>query len=384
MLPLSYSWRNVLARKASTAVTLAGVAVSVAVFVVISATADGMSKLATTTGDPENLIVLSSGMGGAEASRLSRDVVELVVYAAGVARDPDGHPLASPELVLSRAVERPDAGPGDASRVRYSTIRGISPHGLQVHRSVRIAQGRFPRAPGEIMVGRLLPRELGGVGLGDSLRWGEREHRIVGIFAAEGQIFESEIWAHLDDLRAESQQAEASIVVARLAEPRALPAILEAIESAKRVSVDVMPEPEYYAQIQRASLTFVFLANLLGGLLGLGAIVAGMNTMYAAMSRRVREMGTLRALGFGRWSVGGSLLIESTCVGVLGGILGCGLALAFDGAALNLVNLAFELQVEPRSLARGLVLASGIGLLGGILPARAAARLEIVQALRHA
>jgi putative ABC transport system permease protein len=135
--------------------------------------------------------------------------------------------------------------------------------------------------------------------------------------------------------------------------------------------------------VQRGAIAFVFLGNLIGALLGLGAVVAGANTTYAAMARRIREMGTLRALGFGRRSVGSVLLVESILIGVAGGVGGAALALLFDGFGLSLMGLAFELEVTPAALGRGLLLALAIGVLGALLPARAASRLEIVEALRR-
>ena len=142
-------------------------------------------------------------------------------------------------------------------------------------------------------------------------------------------------------------------------------------------------EPEYYAQIQRASTAFVYLGNLIGALLGLGAVVAGANTMYATMSRRIREMGTLRALGFGRWRVGAALLLESAMVSLLGGAIGVLLAFAWNGIAFSLVTISFELAIGPANAAQGIAMALAIGAAGGFLPARSAARLEIVAALRH-
>lgn len=382
-LPLAYSWRNLGVRKTSTAVTLSGVAVSVMVFVVITATADGIAGVADRSGDPRNLIVLSKGADSAEASRLPRDVVDAVRFAPGVARDANGDPIASEELLVVRSVPLAGARPGDLSASRYTSIRGVTEQALRVHSNLRIVAGRLPRASGEVMVGRLLRTKLGDVGLGDSLRFGGRSHRVVGVFRADGQVFEGEIWADLEDLRSEMHQPEASAVVLRVGEPRALPALLEALRDSKRVSVEVKTERAYYADIQRASVVFVFLGNLIGVIMGLGAVVAGMNTMYAAMSRRVREMGTLRALGFGRYRVASSLVLESVIVAAAGGALGGALALAFDGVGMSLLGLAFELDVRPLTLLYGLALAAAIGVLGAALPARAAARLEIVEALRH-
>lgn len=382
LLALSYTWRNVLARKGATAVTAAGVGVSVMAYVVITAMAAGISRVAVGTGDPRNLIVLSEGATSAEGSRLTRSAVEMIRYFPGVARDEHREPLASPELLTNEAIPRRGAAPEDAT-ARFTSVRGVTPAALAVHEGVRVVAGRWPVAPGEVLIGRLLGPALGGVRIGDTLELVARPHRVVGIFEARGQIFEGEVWVPLEHLAAELVQREVSAVVVRVADPQALPAVLEALKSARRVQAAVRPEPEYYAEVQRGAIAFVFLGNLIGALLGLGAIVAGMNTTYAAMARRIREMGTLRALGFGRASVGSVLLVESTLVGLVGGLCGALLALAFDGFALSLMGLAFELDVTTAAVARGLLLALVIGLLGALLPARAAARLEIVEALRR-
>jgi putative ABC transport system permease protein len=171
--------------------------------------------------------------------------------------------------------------------------------------------------------------------------------------------------------------------VLRTADAREAQALVERLENSRRLSVSAKTEPDYYARLQSASTAFIYLGNIIGALMGLGAIVAGANTMYATMSRRIREMGTLRALGFGRWRVGASLLLESGVVAVLGGALGVGFALACDGLAFSLVSLSFELAVGPEHALRGMGMSLAIGLIGGFLPARSASRLEIVAALRH-
>jgi len=383
LLPWAYTWRNVIARGVSTGVTLVGVAVSVMVYVVMAATADGIERVSVSSGDPRNLIVLSDGANSAESSRLSRATIEVVRFLPGVARTPGGDPLVSAELLSSYSIPRRGARQRDFANSRYTTVRGVTPLAFEVHSGTRIVTGRLPRSSGEILVGRLVSTKLGALALGDELHFGVGPHTVVGVFAAEGQIFESEIWADLAHLQGEMDVREVSLMVLRVQHPHAAPALLEELRASRRVNVDVRPEVDYYADIQRGSTAFAYLGNLIGLLMGLGAVVAGTNTMYAAMSRRVREMGTLRALGFGRRNVGGAIVVESSLVGALGGILGVGLALAFDGIPLSLVGLAFEIDVRPGSVLQGLCLAVAIGFLGGLLPARSATRLEIVEALRH-
>ncbi|MEM7410343.1 MAG: ABC transporter permease [Myxococcota bacterium] len=383
LLPLRYAWRNALARKGATSVTLFGVAISVMVYVVMGATARSLAGMATSTGDPSNVVVLSKGASSAESSRLDTPTVNAVRYTAGVLRNAEGAPLASVELLDDRSVPVPGTDPENPENRRYIMMRGYTPDAFLVHPGVRLIAGRLPSAPGELLIGRLVPENVGNVSVGSELRIRDRAYRVVGILGAEGQFFESELWLPIEDLRGKSGRRESSAVVLRTESPEEAVALVERLETSRQVSVSAKTEPEYYARLQRASVAFVYLGNLIGALMGLGAIVAGANTMYATMSQRIREMGTLRALGFGRWRVGASLLLESTLVSLLGGILGIGLAFAWDGFALSLVGMAFELDVGGASLAQGMIMAALIGGVGGFLPARSAARLEIVAALRH-
>jgi putative ABC transport system permease protein len=326
---------------------------------------------------------MSKGSSSAESSRLDAPTVNAARYAAGVLRDTSGEPLASVELLGMRRIPIPGMPPGDAASQRYMSLRGVTPAALAVHPGVRIAAGRFPAASGELLLGRLVPETLGAVGIGSEIAIEGRPHRVVGVLAAEGQLFESELWMTLEDLRGRSGDREASAVVLRTAGPREAAQLVDRIEKSRQVNASAKTETEYYAQMQRVSKAFVYLGNLIGALLGLGAVVAGANTMYATMSRRIREMGTLRALGFGRWRVGAALLLESGLVSLLGGAIGVLLAFAWDGIAFSIVSLSFELAIGPANAAAGMAMALVIGAAGGLLPARSASRLEIVAALRH-
>jgi putative ABC transport system permease protein len=383
MLPLRYAWRNAWAHRGASAITVFGVAISVMVYVVMTATASSLSGIAASTGDPANVVVLSKGAGSAESSRLDAPTVAAARYAPGVLRDASGEPLASVELLGMRRIPIPGLPPDDPASQRYMSLRGVTPAALLVHPGVRVAAGRFPVASGEILIGRLTTEILGAVAIGSEIAIDGKPHRVVGVLAAEGQFFESELWMTLEDLRARSGDREASAVVLRTAGPRAASQLVDQLEKSRQVNVSAKTETEYYAQMQRVSKAFVYLGNLIGALLGLGAVVAGANTMYATMSRRIREMGTLRALGFGRWRVGAALLLESGLVSLLGGAIGVSLAFAWDGIAFSIVSLSFELAIGPANAAAGMAMALAIGAAGGFLPARSASRLEIVAALRH-
>jgi len=382
-LPLRYAWRNAWAHRGASAVTVFSVAISVMVYVVMTATADSLKGIAASTGDPANVVVLSKGAGSAESSRLDAPTVAAARYAPGVLRDASGEPLASVELLAMRRIPIPGLPPDDPAAQRYMSLRGVTPAALLVHPGIRIAAGRFPAASGELLIGRLVTENLGAVGIGSEISIEGKPHRVVGVLAAKGQFFESELWMTLEDLRGRSGDREASAVVLRAAGPRAAAQLVDRLEKSRQANVSAKTETEYYAQMQRVSQAFVYLGNLIGALLGLGAVVAGANTMYATMSRRIREMGTLRALGFGRWRVGAALLLESGLVSLLGGAIGVGLAFAWDGIAFSIVSLSFELAIGPANAAAGIAMALAIGAAGGFLPARSASRLEIVAALRH-
>ena len=378
---LVYAWRNVLARRWSTAITTIGVAISVMVFIVMSATADGISRVATQTGAATNVLVLAKGASSAEVSQLDRATINRVRTVSGLARDAGGDTLASTELVLARAIRRVGAGEAEG---RYVTLRGVGPEAFRVHEGVRIVSGEYPNEPGQVLIGNLLARKLGGVKRGDELWIGSQRSVVSGTIEAAGQVFAGELWADLGDLQSSTGRRLTSAVVLQARQPGDVENVIAALDRMPGLNIASRPEREYYKDIQQASLPFVTLGNLIGIILGLGAVMAGMNTIYAAMSRRIRELGTLRALGFGKWFVGSSLLLESVLVGLLGGLLGGGLAMLFDGFALSLLSLSFELSVEPGSLIGGLTLAFAIGFLGGLLPALAALRLQIIDALRGA
>lgn len=379
-LLFAYSWRNMLARKLSTAITLLAVAAAALVFIVMSATAAGIRNVASNTGTRENVMVMSKGATSVEASVLDRATLYGLREIPSVLRNDRGERLMSVELLIQQAIPRKGGRRGDS---RFVSIRGVTPNVFAVHPGIRLSAGRLPREPGELIAGRLVNTTLGHVQPGDELVYGGRRHRIVGIFEAGGQIYDGELWADLDDLRDESGRQGASTAILRAPNAAHVPTLVADLEGSRSVRVDAKPEPAYYASIRAASAAFIYLGDVIAVIMGAGAVVAGMDIMYAAMSRRVREMGTLRALGFGRTMVGGLVLLESALVGTLGGLLGAVLGLAFDGYALNLLGLSFQLDVSPATLTQAAALAILIGLGGGWLPARAASRLDIVQALRH-
>ena len=383
LLPLRYAWRNALARPAATAVTLLSVAIAVMVYVIMTATAASLSSVAASSGDPANVIVISKGATSAESSRLEIETARSVRFAPGVVRGAGGDVSASVEKLRLWRITVAGGDPDEPGDQRYTPVRGVTPDALGVRPSLRLSRGRLPETDSEVAIGRLIPESLGPLDVGDTLQRKGESLRVVGVLDAPGQFFESELWVPLERLLGGTGRRRASQVVLRTAGPEAADQLVERLENARQWSVSARTEPEYFARLGHASTAFVYLGNLIGALLGLGAVVSGANTLYATMSQRIREMGTLRALGFGRWQVGATLLVESGLIALLGGALGVAAAGLLDGLGLAFVGLAFELEVDRASALQGLAMASVIGLGGGFLPARSAARLEIVAALRH-
>lgn len=383
-IPLTYSARNILARKRQVAVTVTGVALSVMVYVVISATAAGIERVAVASGEADNVVILARGAASDDASRIPKASVPVLRYLPEVARTPGGDSLASVEAKVTRPIPRIGSTATSGKDAVFTTVRGVLPIAFEVHRRVRLIEGRLPRNSGEVVIGRLVPSKLGAVHVGDQLLFGRQPHKVVGAFSAQGQIFDGEIWMDYHDMLSEFDLDGPNVVVARLKRPEAVAPFIDKLDESKQVNVEAKRELDYYKEVQNASVAFSFLGNLIGVFMGLGAVFAGMNTMYAAMSRRLRELGTLRALGFGRYDVAGALLAESVFLGVLGGALGLLLSLAFNGVDFNLFDIAIEIKVARDQAVAGAVLALAIGFVGGFMPARSAAKLAIVDALRHA
>ncbi len=256
---------------------------------------------------------------------------------------------------------------------------------------MRVVEGRlFTPAAAEVIVGRRV-RDRFGLGVGSKVMIRRTAWQIVGVFASDGNGFESEVWGDLHTLagplrRTESYQA----LVLRMADPRSLAELRNALESDRRLNVRVWQERQFYdEQGGTVVLALVGLASFVALVMGLGAVLAAMNTMYGVVAARAREVGTLRALGFSRTAILTCFVLESVALGIVGGALGCALALPANGlstatSGANYAETAFALRTTPAVLGMGLLFAAVVGGIGGLLPALRAARLPITEALREA
>lgn len=384
-IPIRYNLGNLAARRLSTVLTALGIALVTWVFVFTLALAGGFEAALTRTGSPENAIVMRRGGSAELTSIVSRPEAEIVRSEPEVARGADGQPLAAAELLV--VINTPRRGSGDPANV---TVRGVTPRSLALRPGVRLEEGRFFR-PGldEIVVGSLIAERFRNCGYGDTLRFSGRAWRVVGVLDGRGTAVDSEIWGDVELLMQVFDRPVFQSVTLRLDDPSHLDALTRRIDADPRLALQVKREDVFYRDQAGPLGAFLrFLGLFITSILSLGAVFGALNTMYAAVGSRTKEIGTLLALGFSRGAVLASFLLESVLLALLGGVVGCVLALPVSGITAgtshDFSELAFRFAVTPTILLLGLGFAALMGLLGGFFPARKAASRRIIEALREA
>jgi putative ABC transport system permease protein len=385
-IPLEYNLRNLFVRKTATLMTAGGIALVVAVLVLTLALAHGFQETLVATGIPDNVLVIRTGSQTEMQSGLGREVAHIIDADPNVASLPGGIPMVSDESVVLTNLERRSGGTSNI------TVRGIGEQGLALRPSVRIAEGR-PFRPGvdEVMVGRALSRRFLGCQLGSTLRFGSRDWLVVGIFESGGSGFESEIWGDVESLLPAFDRDAYSSVTMRMLDPNAFGTMKERLEADPRLRVDVFLEDDYYsAQSKQLAQVIRVLGMFLVIVMAFGAVFGALNTMYAAVGARTREIGTMLALGFTPANILVSFMIESILLSLVGGLIGCALALPIHGMSTGTTNwssfseIAFQFRLTPGILLTGLLASILLGAIGGYFPARNAARRTVTDALREA
>jgi putative ABC transport system permease protein len=385
-LPVSYNLRSVRQRWASSLVAILGIAGTVGVFIAMLALARGFQATLVSSGMPQNAIVQQGGSDSEMTSSLVLDAVRAIEDAPQIARR-GSEPLVSPEVVVIAAL--PLRGTESDANVQ---MRGVSPRVLAVRDNVRVAQGRFFR-PGlqEIVVGSNALRAYEGLDLGKVVRIGPGRWTVVGIMDANGSAFDSEIWADADVLNGAFQRPSGVFqsVTAKLRSAEDFTAFEAVLARSPRLQVQVVRERDYYESQSRLVTTLI---TVLGGLvalvMGLGAILGALNTMYSAVAERSREVAVLRALGFRGGAIVLSFLVEAMWIALIGGVVGCVLVLPVNGITTGTINwqtfshLSFAFRITPGLLALGIVFALLMGILGGLPPALRAARANVAATLR--
>lgn len=387
-VPLVYNLRSIKVRWASTSVAVLGIAGAVAVFAAVLSLARGFELTLVESGSARNALVRRAGASAEMESVVTLEQARIVSDAPGVARDPSGRPLVSPEVVAIGAF-RHRASASEA----LAQVRGVSQEALRVRDNLRISKGRFLR-PGlaELVVGKNAEQMYEGFSLGESPRFGGRTWKVVGILDASGSAFDSEVWADARVLNQTFKRPENIFqsVTVHLESPEALPAFEKALKGDPRLTLQVDREDRYYAKQSRVVSTLIrVLGYLVASVMAVGALFAALNTLYSALAARTREVAVLRALGFTPRDVVLSWLFEALVIALLGGLLGDLLVIPLNGLTTSTINwqtfsqLAFAFRVTPGILLKGLLFALAMGLAGGLPPALRAARLPVAAALRE-
>lgn len=384
-IPLKYGLRSLLVRRISTAMTAGGVALVVAVFVIVMAMVSGLGSAIRETGEPDNLVVLRKGATTETSSNITMAQYDALRFLPQIRREPDGTPLVSPELPVQVLIDRVGAGQDNI------TLRGVLPIALRVHDKVHIIAGRmFRAAVHEVIVGKGLVGRYKNMRLGATLKFGRGSWKVVGIFAAGGSSFESEVWADVHNVQDDAQRgAYFAGVSLKLAPGADRAALIRRITSDPRINLQAESETAYYREQSAVARRLRVLGMMVAVIMGLGAVFAGTNTMYAAVSARTREIGTLRALGFSPAAVMASFVAESEILALAAGAAGVAMALPINGLSATLGSfmtsspLAFNFRVTAAIVAQAMVFAALIGAVGGWFPARQAMRLRITDALKR-
>ena len=385
-IPLSYNVRNVLQRPVSTLTTAIGVGLTVMIFIGALALAEGFRAALVQTGSPNNALVLRKGADSELSSGVSRDAVNILRAHPAVATGADGRPLVSADLVV--VTSEPRLGQPGSSNVN---VRGVDLASLDLRQQVKVVEGRaFTPGTDEVIVGTRIAPRFANCRVGDRLRFQQREFTVVGHFTAGGSAFESEIWGDAAVLGpALDRDNVFQSVTLRLRDPAQFEALRTELEADPRLQVQVKREDRYYSdQSELLANVIRFLGVFITAIMGVGAIFGAMNTMYAAVQQRTREIATLLVLGFTPWAVMVSFMVESVFLSLLGGAIGCLLAVPINGINTSTTNfqsfseVAFAFRVTPAAIVAGMVVAGIMGVIGGFLPAVSAARQTPAAALR--
>ncbi|HEX9582357.1 MAG TPA: FtsX-like permease family protein [Gemmatimonadales bacterium] len=386
-IPIIYNVRSVLQRPVSTALTALGVALVVAVFIGTLALANGFRAALARTGSERNALVLRRGADSELSSGLARETASIIAASPHVAVGTDGRPLVSPEVYVLIPLNRI----ADTSQVGNVVARGVSEQAWSVRANLEVLQGRRPESGrSEVCVGRRLVDRFPNMRVGDKLRFAGRDWDVVCHFSAGGSSFESEVWGENEQFMPVFRGQVFQSITFRLADPGAFEEAKRVLEGDRRVTVDVYRESAFYVQqSQLLDRILRILAILITGIMAVGAVFGAVNTMYAAVASRGPEIGVLLTLGFRPRSVLASFLAEAAVIAVIGGLIGCVLALPVNGIVTSTTNwasfseVAFSFRITPGLLLAGLVFAVVMGVVGGFFPARRAARQPVVEALRE-
>ena len=385
LLVTNMNLRSILERSGSSLVIIVGIAGSVAVMVSLLAMAEGLSSTISSTGEEDRVIILRDGSSSELSSGVAMTELDTVSSSPGI-KSIDGEPMIAGELFA--IIDLKKKGAESTSNL---PIRGVQPTSFKIRPEVEIVEGRnFTTGTAEIIVGKGANNQYEGLEIGDQIKVRDSFATVVGIFSSNGNVHESEIWADLAAAQGLFRRgASASSMILRLNSPDSFDEVGLFVESYPNLELKVQSESDFYEnQSSGADLIKVF-GQVVGYIMAIGAVFAALNTMYSAVSTRLVEIGTLRALGFKGTTVLLALLIEALLLATIGGLLGGAIAyLLFNGYTVSTLaggsfsQTAFAFAVTGEIIQQGLTLALFVGFIGGVFPAWNAARRDITEALR--
>ena len=380
------SIRSIPERWAPSLVIVVGLAGVVAVFTALLAMSTGFESTLKATGRNDAAIILRGGSDAELNSAFDRDSTDLIKQEPGIASGADGKPLASAELMVIAELVRKD----DVRNGANITLRGVEPAGFVLRPQLKIIAGRnFTPGLREMIVGQGVLKQFQGAAIGDRVRMRGSEWTVVGTFAS-GDAHDSEMWTDINVARSTFGRIGSSSVLAALDGPDGFTRLKSAVAAEPRLSLDVSREQDYFSgQTKQFRQTIGLLAGVVTIIMALGAVFAALNSMYAAVAARGKEIATLRALGFGGFPVVVSVMTEALLLALAGGLAGALIAYAlfnnFSVSTLgqNFTQVVFNFKVTPQLVARGLIIAIIIGMIGGFMPALRAARAPVTTSLRE-
>ena len=384
-IPISYNVRNLRLRKGATVMTALGIALTVTIAIFIMALLAGLHDAFATSGEARNVLVLRKGSNSElAAGGVDRDTMQAMRDLPGIAKNSNGDNLISGEDILVIVLPRKD-GTGETN----VTIRFLSPIGLEMRPSVKLVAGRwFTPGQREVVVSKSIHERFSQANLGDTMFFGKGNWTVVGIFDSNGSAHESEIWADINQIASDLDRSQYSSVLMQATDPVTALGLKNRVSDDQRLKLNGMLETEYYAQQTSTGAPIKIVGWAVAVIMFVGSCFAAMNTMYAAVAYRAREIATLRVMGFSRPSILTSFMFESLLLALLGAAVGILLMLPFNGMTTGTSNpvtfseAVFRLRLTPEVVVRAVIFGLFMGLFGGLLPAWRAARQSILTALR--
>jgi putative ABC transport system permease protein len=387
MIPLSYNLRNLRVRKATTAAAAFGLGLVVFVFASAMMLSEGIKRTLGRSAGTDVAIVLRKGADAEMQSSIEDNQVGVVLASKEVARSSDGKPLGVGEMLAVILLEK--LGTDGFANV---TVRGVTEDSVPFRPSTKLVEGRMP-GPGteEAMVGKSIRGRFKGLEMGESFELRKnRAVTVVGVFEDGGSSHESEVWVDRDVVRAAfGTEGLVSAVRVRLTSPQAYDAFRAGVEDNRQLGLAVMRESTYWEKASELTSQFITVMGVIISVcFSFGAMIGAMITMHASIAHRQREVGTLRALGFGRAQILVSFLLESVLLALVGGIAGVAAALAMGLVRFSTMNMVtwseivFTFDPTVPILGLSLLVAVIMGVVGGFLPAVRAARMSPIEAMR--